>query len=191
MYTFASPTKLIWKIKWKIKKKELKKCGAKGYMGEGFKLISPQYISIGEQFHAGRDCQLCAFDSYQGKKHENSPEIIIGNQVTITDRCYISCINKIEIGNGCLFGINTFITDNYHGKGLLEELKIPPNQRKLFSKGPVIIGSNVWTGRNVCIMPGVKIGDGAVIGANAVVTHDIPANSVAAGVPARIIKQIE
>lgn len=55
----------------------------------------------------------------------------------------------------------------------------------------MVIGNNVWIGRNVCIMPGVTIGDGAVIGANAVVTHDIPAYSVAAGVPAKVIKTIE
>ena len=55
----------------------------------------------------------------------------------------------------------------------------------------VRIGKNVWVGRNVCIMPGVSIGDGAVIGANAVVTKDIPASSVAVGIPARIVKQYE
>ena len=54
----------------------------------------------------------------------------------------------------------------------------------------MVIGNNVWIGRNVCIMPGVTIGDGAVIGANAVVTHDIPAYSVAVGVPAKVIKMI-
>ena len=58
------------------------------------------------------------------------------------------------------------------------------------SKGPVCIGKNVWIGRNVCILSGVNIGDGAIIGANAVVTHDVPAYAVAAGIPAKVIKQL-
>jgi acetyltransferase-like isoleucine patch superfamily enzyme len=64
-----------------------------------------------------------------------------------------------------------------------------PIKRSLFSKGPVIIGDNVWIGDKATILPGVSIGNGAVIAANAVVTKDVPAYSVAAGNPARIIKQ--
>ena len=59
--------------------------------------------------------------------------------------------------------------------------------RKLYSKGPVIIGRNVWIGENVCILPNVSIGDGAIIGAGAVVTHNIPSYSISAGVPAKLI----
>lgn len=66
-----------------------------------------------------------------------------------------------------------------------------PNQRPLYSKGAVHIGNNVWIGQNACIMPGVTIADGAIIAANSVVTHDIPAYSVAAGAPAKVIKHIE
>lgn len=77
-----------------------------------------------------------------------------------------------------------FITDNFHGNGSMEQLSIPPRERPLNVKGKVIIGKNVWIGRNVCIMPGVTIGDNVTIGANAVVTKDIPAGSVAVGVPA-------
>ena len=68
---------------------------------------------------------------------------------------------------------------------------IPPVERELISKGPVIIGNNVWIGRNVTIMSGVTVGDGAVIGANAVVTHDVPAYSIAVGCPAKVIRRIK
>lgn len=179
------------KIRWNLKKRKMKFCGCGTYMGEGFNILSPEYISIGNNTHVGRECQICAFSQYNGKNNNYHPCISIGNNVTITDRCYISCANRIEIGDGCLFGLNTFITDNYHGNNTFEELSIPPNLRELYSKGAVIIGKNVWTGRNVCIMPGISIGDNAIIGANAVVTHDIPSNCIAVGVPARIIKKIE
>ena len=82
------------------------------------------------------------------------------------------------------------ISDNAHGKNIIEQLKLPPRQRPLYTKGPVVIGNNVWIGNNACILSGVTIGDGAVIGANSVVTHDVPAYSVAAGIPAKIIKQL-
>ncbi len=57
-------------------------------------------------------------------------------------------------------------------------------------KGPVIIGDNVWLGRNVAVMPGVNIGEGSVVAANSVVTKDIPPKSFAAGSPARVIRQL-
>lgn len=183
--------RIFERFRWNIYKNKLGSCGQGTFMKEGFKLVSPRFVSFGSNTHFGRDCQVCAFDSYMGKKTGMNPCISIGNNVTVTEHSYISCINRIEIGDGCLFGINTFITDNYHGKNTYQELLIPPNERELYSKGPVIIGKNVWVGRNVCIMPGVTIGDGAVIGANAVVTHDIPSCSIAVGVPAIVIKTIE
>ena len=68
-------------------------------------------------------------------------------------------------------------------------MHIKPNDRDVVSKGPVVIGNNVWIGDKATILPGVTIGDGAVIAVNAVVTKDVPVYSVAAGNPARIIKK--
>ena len=82
------------------------------------------------------------------------------------------------------------ITDNSHGQSIREHMSMPFTERPLYSKGPVAIGNNVWLGNNVCVMPGVTIGDGAIIGANSVVTHNIPAYAVAAGIPAKVIKQL-
>lgn len=65
----------------------------------------------------------------------------------------------------------------------------PPILRPLTSKGKVTIGRNVWIGDKATILPGITIGDGAIIGANAVVTHDVPPLSVAVGNPARIIEK--
>ena len=65
-----------------------------------------------------------------------------------------------------------------------------PNLRSLSSKGPVIIEDNVWIGTKASIMPGVRIGKGAIIAANSVVTHDIPPYCVAAGIPAKVIKVV-
>jgi acetyltransferase-like isoleucine patch superfamily enzyme len=98
-------------------------------------------------------------------------------------------VNKIIIGNNLLTGKWVTITDNAHGTTDKEALLSPPIERLLSSKGPVIIGNNVWIGDKATILPGVTIGDGAIIGANAVVTKDVPPYSVVVGNPARIIKK--
>ena len=73
---------------------------------------------------------------------------------------------------------------------LKEEINIPPIKRSLFSKGPVIIGNNVWIGSGVIILPNVTIGDNCILGANSVVTKSFEKNSVIAGNPARLIKTL-
>ena len=156
-----------------------------------FYITGGQCIQMGDDFHAGKECCLQSWQNYNGKKTQYNPVLILGNNVSLMSNCQISCMNRIVIGDGCLLGDNVFITDNYHGSNSLSELEVPPISRDLFSKGTVSIGNNVWLGRNVCVMPGVTIGDGVIIGANAVVTHDIPSNSIAAGIPAKVIRNIE
>lgn len=153
-----------------------------------FILRGLKYISIGEHTTLDTQIQLTAWSKFNGQSF--SPKIIIGNNCIIRAHAHITAINKIVIGDNLLTGTNVLISDNAHGKNIIEQLKLPPRQRPLYTKGPVVIGNNVWIGNNACILSGVTIGDGAVIGANSVVTHDVPAYSVAAGIPAKIIKQL-
>lgn len=180
--------KIINKIKLTHALSKLKYHGIDIKIGERFSINGKKNISIGSHFRGGRNIIIDTFTSYNGFSLGNNPKLIIGDNVSMTDNCYISCINEVLIGDGTLLGVNTFITDNFHGSSTYKEMKIPPSDRKLCSKGPVAIGKNVWTGRNVCIMPGVTIGDGAVIGANSVVTHNIPPYSIACGSPAKVIR---
>ena len=87
-------------------------------------------------------------------------------------------------------GKKVLITDNAHGTMTPNELETAPNLRNLYSKGPVIIEDNIWIGEKASIMPGVHVGKGSIIAANAVVTHDVPPYCIVGGVPAKIIKQI-
>ena len=159
-------------------------------VGFDVSVIHPEYISIGDELFIDRFCRLHTWPEYKGKSTGYKPRLVIGNQVSFMRNCYVSCMNNIEIGDGCLFGDNVYISDNYHGNNTTDCLKLIPDERPLFSKGEIKIGKNVWVGRNVCILPGVEIGDGAIIGANAVVTHSINAGTIAAGVPAKVIKCI-
>ena len=98
--------------------------------------------------------------------------------LTVLDEAFVT------IGDDCFLGPNVNIYTACHSTNPVER-----NTRQEWAK-PVTIGNSVWIGGNVTILPGVTIGDNCTIGAGSVVTHDIPANSIAAGNPARVIKTI-
>lgn len=150
-------------------------------------LRHPQCISVGDWCRLGRRLLLRCYET-----GGSQPEIIIGNQVNIGDYSTLSCCNRIEIADGVRLGRMVMITDNSHGHtDDASELRISPIDRPLVSKGPVRIGRNVWIGEKSTVLPGVTIGEGAIIAANAVVTKSVPPYSIAGGCPARVIKTIE
>ncbi len=109
--------------------------------------------------------------------------IKIGKNVFINACCRFQDQGGIEIGDGSLIGHNTTIATLNHDFNPLKRQNLTPS--------PVKIGKNVWIGSDCTILPGVTIGDGAIIGAGSVVTKSIPANTIAVGNPARVIKGIE
>lgn len=147
-------------------------------------LHCPQYIHIGNNTSFGKEIYLTSWDS--GGK----PFLKIGDNCRFGAYNHITCANKVIIGNNCLTGKWVTITDNSHGETDSATLKISPIKRAITSKGPVVIGNNVWIGDKATILPGVSIGDGAVVAANAVVTKNVPSYSVVGGNPARIIKSV-
>lgn len=110
--------------------------------------------------------------------------IHIGSDFTGNHNLTILDIREVYIGDHVMIGPHTLITTVSHPLSAQER-----REYHAWAK-PVTIGNDVWIGGNVTILPGVTIGDNAVIGAGAVVTEDIPANCVAAGVPARVIREI-
>lgn len=119
------------------------------------------------------------------------PELTIGSHCSFGAYNHITCTNKVTIGDNLLTGKWVTITDNSHGATDYASLQIEPIRRPIVSKGPVTIGNNVWIGDKATILPGVNIGDGAVIAANCVVTKDVPAYCVVAGNPGRVMKRGE
>ena len=168
---------------------EFKLCGSHNYL-EGFsKLIGGKYITIGSNIYVG---ERVVWEVYKTDTlPDTEPSLTFGDKSSFGDEGHITCINKIQIGNGVRIGRKVFITDNAHGASERALLDMPANKRPLTSKGPVVIEDNVWIGEMTCIMPGITIGRSTIIGANSVVTHNIPAYSLAAGNPAKVIKTIE
>ena len=160
----------------------------KGYIERPNQLKGLEYITIGNGTYMGKGGILTAWDNYAEEKW--APKIVIGKNCSIGEFAHISACNSIEIGDNLLTGRYVYISDNAHGNSSIEEIENPPAKRKLHVKGPVIIDDNVWIGERVCILSGVHIGKGAIIAANAIVTHDVPANTIAGGVPAKIVKKI-
>jgi maltose O-acetyltransferase len=110
-------------------------------------------------------------------------DIEIGHRSQIGDSARIG--HGAIIGNDVIMGPEIEIMTNAHA---YDDPTRPINQQGKLALRPVIIGNDVWLGKRVIVMPGVHIHDGAVIGACAIVTHDIPAYAVAVGMPAKVIR---
>ncbi len=99
----------------------------------------------------------------------------------------VAAIDLVEIGRHCMFANGSFVTDGNHR---FDDPELPVPWQGFTTKGPTRIGDNVWCGANVVVTSGVTIGERCVIGANSVVTTDLPPFSIAAGSPARVLRTI-
>ncbi|MGO4601645.1 sugar O-acetyltransferase [Terrabacter sp. 2YAF2] len=111
---------------------------------------------------------------------EFGKNLTLGEGVFINMGCRFQDTGGISVGDGSLIGHGSTLTTLNHS--------MDPARRADMVPAPVVIGRNVWLGAGVTVVPGVTIGDGAIVGAGAVVTKDVPADTVAAGVPARVIR---
>lgn len=146
-----------------------------------------RFCKIGKNFIARSNLRLEVIQTDKNLE----PKLTIGDNVQFNDNVHIGCTNYIYIGNNVLIASNVFITDHNHGfNNSITELKIPPFKRQIVSKGGVIINENCWLGENVSILPNVSLGKNCIVGSNSVVTKSFPDNSIIAGNPAKIIKQL-
>lgn len=163
----------------------------------GFRLIrfpldirNYKNIRIGKNFTCGHGCRIEACNYILGKEEIS---LCIGDNVEINDFVHISAHGKVDIGNNVLMASKIYISDLNHGSYEDNEeydINIPHRQQKLTSR-PIVIEDNVWIGESVCVLGGVTIGLGSIIGALSTVTKSIPPYSIAVGNPARVIKQYD
>jgi acetyltransferase-like isoleucine patch superfamily enzyme len=113
--------------------------------------------------------------------------IRIGSGTFLNIAVMVASLELVEIGDHCMFANGCFVTDSSHR---FDDPDVPVTWQGFTSKGPTRIGDNVWCGANVVITSGVTVGERCVIGANSVVTANIPPFSVAAGAPARVVREV-
>ena len=135
-------------------------------------------VAVGPGARLRRACEL---------KADTLARIALGRNVHLGPWCTLSALAEIAIGDDCLLAERISIRDHDHG------IADPttPYHAQGYQVAPVRLGRNVWVGGGVTIVKGVVLGDNCVVGANAVVTRSFPANSVIAGVPARLIRTLD
>jgi acetyltransferase-like isoleucine patch superfamily enzyme len=163
-------------------------------LGDGLEVAHPRNLVIfGCNIHIGRYAQMIAspdncirFTTWPSKKMNHGIKggtIKIGDYCLISPGVRISAEQSIQIGDNVMFAANVYVSDSdWHG--------IYNRIRPFRCTKPVVIENNVWLGERVIVNKGVRIGENSVIGAGSVVTKNIPANVIAAGNPARVIKPI-
>jgi len=158
----------------------------------GSRLVGAKSLRLGGGFFASGPVRIEAVHRHGEDVFQ--PYIEIGENFQAGDRLHIAAIDHVSIGRDCLFGSGILVTDHSHGRytgsGGCSAVSRPAD-RRLWSRGEVVIGDRVWLGDGVVVLPGVTIGQGTVVGANSVVTRDIPMNVVVAGNPAIILRDYD
>jgi acetyltransferase-like isoleucine patch superfamily enzyme len=113
------------------------------------------------------------------------PKITIGNRVTSTGGLTLGAHQDITIEDDVMFAANVMLSDALHG---YETAHVPYKYQPMCRIAPIVIKRGCWIGQNVVVLPGVTIGEQCIVGANSVVTKNIPARSIAYGAPARVVK---
>lgn len=192
--SYIYPSKLSWTISfirsliytgWK--KRLFKKMD--GFINYPIGSGGEHNITVGKDTIIGKHSHITAWNAYpNNKKNTFNPSINIGSNCHIGEYNHITAISTINIGNNVLMGRYVLITDHSHGNR--EDMYLSPKERPLRTKGSISIGNNVWIGDKVTILSGVKIGDGAIIGANSVVTKNVEPMAIVGGIPAKnLMKQ--
>ncbi|MGO8906044.1 MAG: acyltransferase [Solirubrobacteraceae bacterium] len=146
------------------------------------------FICPGVQLELGRNGRLAvgrwAWIGHGSKIRVHEGEVSIGAKTVIGQECTISAFQHVSIGRECIIADRVMLIDFDHG---VVEVERPIRLQGIY-KRDVDVGHNVWIGYGACILRGVSVGDNSIVGTNAVVTKDVPANAVVAGVPARVIR---
>ena len=140
-------------------------------------------IAIGDRVFIGPGSWLQTLPDGENK----SVAVSIGSGTSASGACVISAVRSVKLEENVLLARNVYISDHIHK---YTDTEIPIRAQGVDQIEPVLIKRGAWLGQNVVVCPGVTIGRGAVVGANSVVTKSIPDYCVAAGAPARVLKDI-
>lgn len=171
---FRKLTPYLPKIRMQVFKFRFASVGRRAGLGRNVRILGNARIELGDRSTIRDDVQIAG-----------NGELIIGARTVINEECILTAMERIVIGDDVMLAPRVYILDVDHK---FERREIPISQQG-YTIAPVTIGDGVWIGTGAVITKGVTIGDGAIIGANSVVVSDIPAFTIAGGVPARVIKK--
>lgn len=161
----------------------LHRLGDRSVMHRPLLIRNPRCLSVGDRVTIERQSVFADLAPGRGPY----PKISIGDGCTILYRFQCNAAERVAIGRDVLIASNVLITDSDH---VVEPDGVPVTRNSQLITRPVAVGDNCWIGQNVVVLKGVTIGSNSIIGANSVVNRDVPACSVAAGNPARVIKTL-
>ncbi len=157
--------------------------GQRSRLGRPDMLTNPRAISIGKRVLIRKHARLEAIGDSDGA----TPKITIGDGTAIQFYFHCGAAESVTIGKNVLISGRVYITDHDH---VFDDPELPARKCHKLRSAPVVIEDGVWLSEGSVILKGVTVGYRAVVGANAVVTKDVPSYSVVAGVPARVIRTI-
>jgi acetyltransferase-like isoleucine patch superfamily enzyme len=155
--------------------------------GRGSRILLPFRVARGDKIAIGDNC-IIGSNSWFMIPVDGSPTptIVLGNRVRM-NQTQISAVSSVVIEDGVAIARGVYISDHTHG---FDQPDVFIRDQPLGRIAPVRIGRGAWIGQNAIIMPGVTIGAGAVVGALSVVRDDVPARTIVAGIPARVIRSL-
>jgi acetyltransferase-like isoleucine patch superfamily enzyme len=177
---------IINKIKADTLLAKFKSAGSECRLEWPLKVHGAEYITLGDHVTISWNGWLYGVNQYLDQKF--TPEIIIGDATYIGNNCHIVACNRIRIGRDVMIADRCYLSDNLHD---YQDISRPIRDNVIRVPGEINIGDSSWLGDNVCVFGDVTIGKHCVIGANSVVTKDIPDYCVAVGTPARIVKRYD
>lgn len=160
----------------------LKKMGKKSTLCYPFSVDNGRNIEVGKEVYVKPNAWFISISP-----NKNDTCLAIGNNTYIGRNAHFVAIKEVKIGKNVLIADNVYISDNLHQ---YKDVNVPIKDQTVGFKSAVSIGDNSWLGENVCVVA-CSVGKHSVIGANSVVTSDIPDYSIAVGSPAKVIKKYD
>jgi lipopolysaccharide O-acetyltransferase len=155
--------------------------GARSVLQTPVRIAGERRIAVGAGVFVGAGSWLQTIDGYGGDL-----ALEVGDGTSIAGGCVLSAAVSVRLGRSVLLARNVYVADHGHA---FEDVALPVLAQGLRDVRPVEICDGAWLGENVVVCPGVRIGRGAVVGANAVVLEDVPDHAVAVGAPARVVRR--
>lgn len=165
--------RLVPKLRYLGRCWQFDEAGRRGAIEAGVRILGDARIRLGDRVTLRRGVVLAG-----------NGRLTIGSGTTINDGSQISAFDSVQIGADCLFAPRVCVLDIDHRFDSRER----PLKQQGYRTAPVVIGDDVWLGANVVVLRGVRIGRGVIVGANSVVTRDLPDFAIAAGAPARVLR---